>query len=142
MPEKRIRGSCLCGGIEFEIRGAPLWMAVCHCSRCRKAGGSTTVAVLAEQFSWLRGEELVERYDHEPPYHLVRCFCRVCGTYLGEPDLEAGGFPVAANALDDDPGLHPILHEHVADKPDWVQIPDDAPQYDGHPPGFGNAPEE
>ncbi len=137
MADRLIRGSCLCGGIRFEIRGAPLWMSVCHCGRCRKVGGSATVAVLADQFRWVCGEDLVTRYLPEPPYHLTRCFCRACGTYLGEPQPEAEGFPIAANALDDDPGVRPILHEHVAHKPAWYEVPDGAPHYEGHPPGFG-----
>jgi hypothetical protein len=28
-------GSCLCGGIGYEITGAPVRMMNCHCSRCR-----------------------------------------------------------------------------------------------------------
>jgi hypothetical protein len=33
----RVRGSCLCGGIRYEVDG-PLGMVVhCHCSMCRKA---------------------------------------------------------------------------------------------------------
>jgi hypothetical protein len=30
-PERAIKGSCLCQGIAFEIRGKPLWMSHCHC---------------------------------------------------------------------------------------------------------------
>jgi hypothetical protein len=133
-----IRGSCLCGGVRFEITGAPLWMSRCHCSRCRKAGGGTSVVVRAAHFRWVQGRELVASYAPEPPYHLVRRFCRVCGTHLGEPDTNPHGFPVAANALDDDPGVRLALHEHVAERPAWYEILDDAPQFPGHPPGFGD----
>jgi hypothetical protein len=82
--ERVIRGSCLCGGVRFEIAGRPLWMSHCHCSRCRKVGGITNVTVRAEQFRLLQGRELIQRYRPERPYHLVRCFCRSCGSYLGE----------------------------------------------------------
>lgn len=139
MSSDRLRGSCACGGVRVEIVGRPLWLSVCHCSRCRKVGGSATVAVRAEQFHWLAGEDLVQRYRPEPPFHIERCFCRVCGSYIGEPRDDADGFPIAAHLLDDDPGLRAALHEHVADKPDWDVIGDDAPRFPGHPPGFGPA---
>ena len=139
MGDKPIRGSCLCGGVRFEITGKPLFMACCHCSRCRKVGGGTSVAVRAEHFRWVRGRELVAQYQPEPPYHLIRCFCRVCGSYLGEPDTNDQGFPIAASALDDDPGVRRVLHEHVAEKPPWYEITDALPQFPGHPPGFGSS---
>ena len=129
-----IQGSCLCGGSRFELLSRPLFMSTCHCSRCRKVGGCTTVAVLAEHFRWVRGEELVERHRPEAPDHLVRAFCRRCGSYLGEPDLSAKGFPVAASALDDDPGVRQAFHEHVASKAPWYEITDDLPRFAEHPP--------
>jgi hypothetical protein len=134
MTEPTIRGSCLCGGIRFEIIGKPLWMSHCHCSRCRKVGGTTNVSIRAEQFRWVQGKDLVARYQPDPPFHLVRCFCRVCGSYLGEPDTSPLGFPIAASVLDDDPGMRPILHEHVADKAPWVELLDDLPKFPGAPP--------
>ncbi len=137
MSDVLIRGSCLCGKIRFEIRDKPLFMSSCHCTRCRKAGGSTTVAVHAEQLRWLKGEDLVVRYRPEPPYHIVRCFCGRCGTYLGEPDPGARGFPIAAAALDGDPGVRRVLHEHVAERAPWYEIDDELPQFPGHPPGLG-----
>jgi hypothetical protein len=141
MPEGVIRGSCLCGGIRFEITGKPLWMSHCHCSRCRKVGGTTYVSIRAEQFRWVQGKDLVSRYEPEPPFHIVRCFCRVCGANLGEPDTSPKGFPIAANVLDDDPGARPVLHEHVADKPPWVDLTDDLPKFPGAPPRLGGTTE-
>lgn len=129
-----IRGSCLCGAVQFELTGPPLWMAHCHCSRCRKTGGTANVSVLARDFRWLKGQDLVRRYEPEPPFQLVRCFCGVCGTHLGEPDTSPVGFPVAANVLDDDPGVRAVLHEHTADKAPWYEIRDDLPQHPGAPP--------
>jgi hypothetical protein len=32
-----VEGSCLCGDVAYEMRGAPLYMWNCHCSRCRRA---------------------------------------------------------------------------------------------------------
>lgn len=138
-----IRGSCLCGGVAFEITGHPLFMCHCHCSRCRKSGGlGPTVAVRAEHFRWVRGQELVRRYRPEPPFHITRCFCGVCGSYLGEPDTNPRGFPIAASVLDDDPGVRAVFHEHVADKAPWYEILDSLPRFQGSPPGAGSSSPE
>ena len=128
------RGSCLCGGVRFEITGKPLAMAYCHCSRCRKSGETAHVVVRAQDFHWLQGQDLVARYEPEAPWTNTRCFCRVCETGLGEPDSGSDYFPIAAQTLDDDPGLRPILHEQVSGKPAWYEITDGLPEYEGRPP--------
>lgn len=130
-----IRGSCLCGGVAFELAAPPLWMSHCHCSRCRKSGGVTTVVVRAEHFRWLRGVELVERFAAGPAWSIVRCFCRVCGTYLGEPETHPEAFAIAANALDDDPRVRAAFHEHVADLVPWEEIGDALPRFAASPGG-------
>ena len=33
-------GSCLCGGIQYEVRGSLGDIIQCHCRRCRKATGT------------------------------------------------------------------------------------------------------
>jgi hypothetical protein len=120
-----IRGSCLCGGVRFEVRGKPLTMAYCHCSRCRKVGGHANVTVRAEDFHWLAGEDLLVRYEPEPPFNLIRCFCGACGTYLGEPDTDPRAFPIAAHAFDDEPGIQPVLHEYAEGPPLAAFFPKD-----------------
>src|SRR5215475_5257429 len=61
-----IKGSCLCGGVRFEIaRVLPLF-ELCHCRRCRKATGSAfsaAVAVRPEDFRLVQGLELISRYE-------------------------------------------------------------------------------
>lgn len=127
-----IRGSCYCGAIAFEITAQPRMMGTCHCSRCRKSGQSPMVFVRAEHFRWVRGEDNVRRYTPEPPYNLARAFCKTCGTALGEPGA-GESFPIAAHALDDDPGVRNRFHEFVADKPAWYEIGDGARQFPGRP---------
>jgi hypothetical protein len=127
-----IRGSCLCGAVAFELAAPPLWMSHCHCSRCRKAGGITTVVVRAEHFRWLRGREQMTRYQ-APGWSIVRCFCGTCGAYLGEPETHPEAFAIAASALDDDPRVRAAFHEHVADRAPWDEIHDALPQFAASP---------
>lgn len=131
-----LRGSCLCGRIRYEI-DAPLGVANhCHCSMCRKAQGSafrTRAAVRRSSFHWRSGEELLTRYESSPG--TTRCFCSVCGSPLASFFADAPdtiGLPLGA--LDDDPGVRPSFHVHVASKAPWYEITDALPQYAAMPP--------
>ena len=75
-----------------------------------------------------RGKEEVALYQPEAPYKYGRCFCRICGTSLGEILSEEASFPISAQAIDTDLGLRNQFHEFVAEKPGWYEICDAAPQ--------------
>jgi hypothetical protein len=61
-----IKGSCLCGGVQFELVRAIGPFELCHCNRCRKVSGSAFMAgigVRREDFRFVRGQEIVRSYD-------------------------------------------------------------------------------
>jgi len=63
-----IKGSCLCGGIRFEI-DAVRSLTHCHCSNCRKLSGAafaSYVHVDADKFRLLSGEDLIEQFESAP----------------------------------------------------------------------------
>ena len=128
-----IRGSCCCGAVRFELHSAPSMMATCHCSRCRKLGASQFVFVSKDSFKWLQGQDSVARYEPAAPFKYTRCFCKACGTSLGEITSTEQSFPIPANCLDDDPIVRNRFHEFVADKPAWYEICDAAKQFAHHP---------
>jgi hypothetical protein len=101
-------------------------MGTCHCSRCRKSGASTIVFVKKESLRWVSGKEQVALYQPEAPFKYGRCFCKICGTFLGEILSEEESFPISANAFDGDLGLQVQFQEHLEDKPDWVAVGDGA----------------
>ncbi|KIC19139.1 GFA family protein [Leisingera sp. ANG-DT] len=128
-----IEGSCCCGAVRFELLAQPALMGTCHCSRCRKAGASTIVFVKKKDLHWVAGKEEVALYQPAPPYKYGRCFCRICGSSLGEILSEEESFPVAANALDGALEVANSFHEFVSEKPGWYEICDGAKQSEGHP---------
>ncbi len=131
-----IRGSCLCGGVRFELDRAAGPFELCHCTRCRKASGSAFVAGIyakREDLRLLQGQDLVRTYDAPlrdtpPPYRA--CFCSRCGSPL--PDLESRSptLEIPAGILDDDPALRPDKHIFVEHKAPWFAIADALPQLD------------
>jgi hypothetical protein len=130
-----IRGSCLCGGVRFEVARVDQTFELCHCSRCRKVSGSaylTWLAVRREDFRFVQGTELVRTYEcpvREAPPPYDTSFCTRCGSQVPNPS-KAGEpvFEIPAGALDDDPGLVPDKHIYVDCKAPWDVIADDLPQ--------------
>ncbi|MBM2291885.1 GFA family protein [Sulfitobacter pseudonitzschiae] len=115
-----IRGSCVCGAVQFTIDGRPSAMGTCHCSRCRKLGTSTIVFIKRDQFRLLRGENEIRTLAPTEHYAYTRSFCGRCGTSLGEPLSPEDSFPINAQCLDDDPGVRNAMHEFVDDSPAWA----------------------
>ena len=128
-----IKGSCCCEAVKFELLAEPSMMGTWHCSRCRKVGASTFVFVNREDLKWIQGQDHVVLFQPLSPYKYGRCFCKVCGTSLGEILSEADSFPIAANALDSELVLKNRFHEFVAEKPSWYEICDSAKQFERYP---------
>ena len=124
-----LKGTCLCGGVEYEVRD-PEALGYCHCTRCQRWTGSSLagVVVAPENFRFTKGEDLVKRYESELA---PRNFCSNCGSSLYD-DLGAKYF-VAAGLMGD-LELTPSFHQQVAYKASWHAIGDDAPQFAEMPP--------
>ncbi len=127
------KGSCCCGKVQFRLLAEPTLVGTCHCSRCRKVGASTFVFVKKEDLQWIQGKEHIAVYQPTPPYKYARCFCKICGTSLGEILSQDDSFPIAANTLDTPLSLENKFHEFVAEKPPWYEICDHAKQFAEHP---------
>jgi hypothetical protein len=128
-----IRGSCLCGGVRFEIARAAGPFELCHCSKCRKASGSAYRAGLlveAKDFRVVEGKELIKTFEApvveaRPAYR--QRFCERCGCPVPFP-AHAGDWFVPAGLLDDDPGIRPDKHIYVEFKAPWDTITGPLPQ--------------
>ena len=99
-------GSCCCGEVRFAVSEKPRFVAACHCSRCRKVGATPFAMVAAETFELRSGAERIVRYQPEPPFEYVRCFCGRCGTSLGEIGSDEKLFPVPVDCFDQDLGVN------------------------------------
>lgn len=130
-----IRGSCLCGGVTFEIDKAVGPAEFCHCNRCRKVSGSNAllmVRVRVEDFRILTGRELVSKYSapvlrNPPPYQVT--FCSSCGSPVPDPAPTDEFLEVPAGAFDDDPGIRPDKHIFIEFMPGWDVVRDGLPAY-------------
>ena len=130
-----VQGSCLCGGVRFEIE-PPFRIALhCHCSRCRKHSGTfglTQARVARERFRLLQGEELIRVYA--PAGGKVKAFCSECGSSLFGGDWPNGDeVSIRMGSFDDDPGVRPQAHVFVDSRAPWDVLPDDGlPRHAGY----------
>ena len=130
-----IRGSCLCGGVTFEIDRASGPAEFCHCNRCRKVSGSSsllTIRVDAKDYRFLTGRELVKSYAapvlYRPPAY-QSTFCSNCGSPVPPPVPEGESLEIPAGAFDDDPGIKPDKHIFVELMPAWDDLQSTLPAY-------------
>ena len=115
---KIIRGSCLCGGVRFEVDPPFIQASHCHCERCRKHSGTavcTQARVLREQFRLFQGKELIKVYGKGEG--AVKAFCSNCGSSLFGGDWPDGPqISIRMGAFDDIPefGRNFILSSPIA----------------------------
>jgi hypothetical protein len=128
-----LRGSCLCGGVRFEVTQDFETVGQCHCTNCKKISGgvgTTSGRVRTDAVRILEGDELLRSY--QPDEGSAKTFCSVCGS-----NLFGAGWPtspttsVRLSALDSPFDRKPEQHIYVRSVAAWETLPDDgAPRYD------------
>jgi len=76
-------GTCFCGAVKIEVRGAPAEMGYCHCHSCRQYSGAPVSAFIlwkAENVRVIRGSDLIGRFNKTGMSE--RQSCRACGGHL------------------------------------------------------------
>ncbi len=77
-----IKGSCLCGRVQYQLADEIREVSMCHCSQCQQAQGSAFVAVCPVEADKLAftGEEYIKHYESSKGK--LRSFCGECGSPL------------------------------------------------------------
>ncbi len=120
------RGGCACGAVRFELRGPPLKVGICHCTKCRKATGSPF-------FHYADWPSAAFTVSGEYRTWKGRSFCATCGTRLFHRD--ADGVEVALGAIDEAPGdLAPTREGWIVRREYWLVPVEGATQAVGDPP--------
>ncbi|HET9953783.1 MAG TPA: GFA family protein [Polyangiaceae bacterium] len=113
-------GHCLCGKVEFEVAADHLKLYQCHCSLCRRQGGSssnTAGIVPNARFRWLRGSAGIATWQKESGFRSD--FCSRCGSPVPNPLRGLPYFWVPAGLLENDAQLEIVAHLCVGSKPVW-----------------------
>ena len=130
-----IRGSCLCGGIKYQIHNQLGPIIYCHCQRCRKSSGSafvTSTEISRSDFEVIEGQDLIKRYPN--PGSVDRFFCAHCGSQLySQRETTPLIMRVRLGTLDDRISEKVGAHIFVGSKAEWHEILDDAIQHQERP---------
>ena len=130
------KGSCLCGGVRYELDAELTEIACCHCGQCRKQSGTafaTNAPVPADKLRIVAGEQLLKGYESSPG--AWRMFCGNCGSPVYKRSAATPGVVrVRIGLLDTPAGHKPDYHIFAGSKADWDEIPPGTPQYDHYKP--------
>ena len=123
-------GGCLCGAVRYEVKGPLRDVVNCHCSMCQRLHGGfgphskarkVNITISKDDgLAWYKTSDIARRG-----------FCRECGSGLFWDPFELDATGIIAGTLDGPTELKTIGHIFVGEKPDFYDICDDTPQYEG-----------
>ena len=121
-------GSCLCGGVAFNIHCDLQSITACHCKICAKTSGYYVMATRCQQselsficqdsLSWYQSSDFAKRG-----------FCNICGASLFYKLDNADTISIMLGCLDNDIDITIAKHLFVSEKNHYYHIHDNAPQY-------------
>jgi hypothetical protein len=127
-----LSGACMCGRIQYEIRGRPRFMYQCHCGKCRAGTGAsfaTNLIVDADKLEITAGQDSLACWESSP--RKFRHFCGACGSPIySQGEKTKHVVSVRTGTLKQDPGMRVAYHAFVGSKAPWVEITDGQPQFD------------
>jgi hypothetical protein len=125
-----MRGSCLCGKIEYEVSQLDSPIRHCSCRTCRKAHAAafnTSASVASEHFQWLKGTEVLKAFESSSGKQ--RYFCSNCGTQLVAQHVGSETFILRVATLDDNPGQRPQGHIWASHEVPWLEYGPEVPAF-------------
>ena len=128
----RYTGSCLCGGVRYELAAEPGPIEVCYCRMCRKASGgplATNAPVARAAFHLSAGRELLAEYESSPGEK--RAFCRLCGSPIyshrvGKPEV----LRIRVGTINEPLNVRPVASYYTGSKCNWWEIHDALPRFE------------
>jgi len=125
---RNVSGSCLCGGVTFNIKELSRPVVACHCTQCRKTSGNYVAATRCENKDLeIVSDDTLSWYRSSP--EAERGFCHVCGGNLFWRQIGSDATSIMAGPLDGPTGLVTSAHIYVEDAGDYYELNDDVPKY-------------
>jgi hypothetical protein len=116
------KGSCLCGAIHYEVRGAFSHTSRCWCTMCQKQHGAACAPyanAAAADFHLTQGAAALAHYASSPG--VDRSFCKVCGSNIAWQSSErADRIAVAMGTLDTPYEGQVTRDLYIESKPGWA----------------------
>lgn len=130
----KIEGGCACGSMRYTSEADPVMVVNCYCEDCRKSSGGSHSYNLVMPAGTVKvtGKTMATYVDRNgasgQPFN--RHFCSGCGAHFrsegpGNPGIEM----IKGGTLDNPGAFPPVAHIWCEQKPDWLQLPEGAPQF-------------
>lgn len=116
-----VEGSCLCGGVRYEVDELASPIGFCHCLTCQKAHSSAcvpTARIEPAHFRWLQGHELLKGFESSPGK--IRQFCIQCGSHILAIKDGQDQWILRVATLDGDPDERPAVHIWTSHDVPWL----------------------
>lgn len=116
-----MKGSCLCGAVEYEVDQLDTPIQHCSCRTCQKAHSAafnSASGVLRDHFRWVKGEDRLSSYESSPGK--LRYFCSTCGSHLVADKEGLPWLVLRVASLDEDPGARPEFRIWTSQESAWL----------------------
>jgi len=126
-----LKGSCVCGQVEYSIIDKPLFTQACHCKNCKLSTGSSFVihTMVFEDDFFIKGEISSAELPTGSGKGYRAFFCVNCGVYLYcKYNVSPGRIAVRTATLSNP--ITPQAHIYVKNKDPWINIPNKEICYD------------
>lgn len=125
--QKKLTGSCLCGGVRYEVSGLMRDVVNCYCTQCQKTSGHYVAATRVNQKDVLfKQKDTLRWYESTPGYQ--RGFCDQCGGNLFWNRISDDQLSIFAGTLDKPTGLKTVASLYEQDASDYFELPDIPPE--------------
>lgn len=119
---RKIKGSCLCGAVSFEVVNAFEKLFLCSCGQCRQITGSAFASNLfvgIEGFDWLEGSGYIVNYQMSGR-DISKSFCRVCGSGVPWANGDGTKMIVPAGSLSEPVNVAERVRIFASEQPSWA----------------------
>jgi len=130
-------GSCQCGAVRYESQADPMMGVHCHCTACRKTGGTGHSSHLVAARDAVRVTGTVTEYERKADSGtaVTSAFCSKCGSPVysrnaARPEL----IMLRASSLDDPEIFKPSISVYTSRAPSWDHVDPALPGFAAMPP--------
>jgi hypothetical protein len=127
-------GGCLCGALRYKVIGAPLGVAICHCTNCQLNSGSafSVNATFPAGTMTLEGTPSVYDDVGDTGNVVRRIFCGTCGTPIESQSVYSvpNYVVIKAGTFDKPADFVPDCEVYCDSKLPWVRLGIEVSQHD------------
>ena len=134
---QKIRGSCMCGAVSYEISAAPARVAQCCCSDCQKASGTghITLAFFPLDSVAISGEVAGHPVTADSGNINTRQFCPKCGSWVfSRNSARPTAIGVTAGTMDGNAEISPQAVVYADQQRAWDLLDAALPRFAKIPP--------